>query len=99
MSLVMVVVGVLGQALLGLFLFMLAVFAGAGAANSHPLASWQTTLLNMALVILPGLSITAAALLIYAYLHHGSSSANWWHLLPIAGAGLYVMFVLSLGSK
>ena len=99
MSLAMVVAGVLGQLFLGFSLFMLAIFAGGGVANGNSLAGWQMSILNASMFVLPGLSAVSIILLIHAWLHQGSASANWWHLLPLAGTAIYIAFVLQIGGE
>lgn len=99
MSLLWVVLGVIGQAFLGFFLFMLAIFAGGGVANGNSLAGWQMGILNASMFVLPGLSAVSIIMLIHAYLHQGGASAYAWHLLPLAGTAIYITFVMNIGGK
>lgn len=99
MSLLWVVLGVIGQAFLGFFLFMLAIFAGGGVANGNALAGWQMSLLNASIFVLPGLSAVSIIMLIHGWLHQGGASAYIWHLLPLAGAAIYIAFVLQIGGE
>lgn len=97
MSLVWVIIAVIGQFFIGGMLGMLAIFAGTGATDT-PLSAWQMDVLMAAMFVLPGLAVVSAVLLIYGYNHQWSGSTYLWQLLPLAGAALYVVFVLNLGA-
>ncbi|MCH8497831.1 MAG: hypothetical protein LAT63_05110 [Marinobacter sp.] len=80
-------------------LFMFAVFAGGGAVNSGKLERWQLSVLDQSLFLLPGLSLVAGVMLVVGYMNGGSTQYYYWHLLPLAGAGAYLLFLFSLGMR
>lgn len=48
------------------------------------------------MLLLPGISLATAGLLVVGYLSAAPWLSNLWHLVPVVGFGLYLLFVLCL---
>ena len=99
MSITWTVLGTFFQLMLAYFMFLLAVFAGAGVANGNTFSQLQMTILNLSMFALPGACAASAAIVLWLHWHGSGASAYWWHALPFAAAALYIAFVVSLGSQ
>lgn len=96
MSLGWVIAGTIAQAMLAMWLFMLAVFAGGGMANGNNLSPFVMRLLDLAMLALPGSSVVSACVVIYLYNKGAGPSSYWWYALPVAAVGLYFLFMSNI---
>ena len=96
MVLVWVIVGFLGQCMLAAVLAMF-VFASTSILHQRiKLSEQQNKVLNISLLTLPGLSVFAGLMLIWFYLHGADARYYYWHLLPVSGAIIYVLYLTLL---
>ncbi|TBU71645.1 hypothetical protein [Phytopseudomonas daroniae] len=94
MSLTALIIGVIGQLFFAGLQGLLVVFSGAALANHSELTPFQDRLLSSLMLLLPAISIFTAGLLIVGYLNSAPWLSNLWHLLPVVGFGLYLLFLL-----
>lgn len=97
MSFTGVVLGTIGQLVLGYFLFMLVVFSGGGAANGATPGRWALGILNLSIYLLPGLCVLSAGIVIQLYRHGAGGGAYGWYALPLLATALYLGYVYWLG--
>lgn len=96
MSLGWVIVGFLGQGMLAMILGMF-VFATASIIHKQvKLTKWQSKVINISLLTLPGLSAFAGFMLIWFYLHGADALYYYWHVLPVISAVIYVLHLIRL---
>ena len=99
MSLTWVIIGAIAQLMLAFFLFMVVAFSAGGIVNrSEPLKPIQISLLNLSIYLLPALCLVGAIMLIAGYRNDWSTATYWWHLLPIAGAAIYLTYAIKLNK-
>lgn len=98
MSLTGLMLSILFQVGWGFWGAMLAVYAGAGAANATTLSPFQDRLFSAAIFAFPVLSALVILILIYGYRHQFSGAVYWWHALPIGCLMVYISY-LSLLSR
>ena len=96
MSLTVLIIGVCAQLAFAGFQGMAVVFSGAAVANNSELTPFQDRVLSALMVLLPTLSLLTAGLLIVGYLTSAFWLSNLWHLLPVLGFGLYLLYLLCL---
>lgn len=96
MSLMWVVLGTIFQLFLSVMLFMLSVFAGGGVANGDSLSPIALIFLNVSMLILPGACFLSSGIVIYQYMHGGSSISFWWYAMPLVVAGIYMAIAVKL---
>jgi nucleoside recognition membrane protein YjiH len=99
MTLKVLIIGVVLQAMFACFQFMAVIFAGGAAANSDNLKPWQITALDLSIIYIPSISVVIAVLLIFLYLFDSEYLSNWWHAVPVVSLVAYIVFVFSLGGK
>jgi hypothetical protein len=98
MKLWLVICGTVWLSSLAMFAFMIAGFAGGGAANSGKLGTWGMRFVTVALLLLPGLCILALSMLWVAYSREWGVWHYWWNAFPLPFIVGY-FFVLSWLSK
>lgn len=98
MSLGWVIAGTAGQVLLGVFLFMVVIFSGAGIVNGHNLSPFQTGILNFSMYALPALCVISACVVLYLYHIDGSASSYWWYAVPVIAAAVYLIYAIHLNN-
>ncbi len=96
MSLTALIIGVFAQLFFAGLQGLIVVFSGAAIANNSELTPFQDRLLATLMLLLPGISLATAGLLVVGYLSSAPWLSNLWHLLPVVGFGLYLLFVLCL---
>ncbi len=96
MSLTALIIGVLAQITFAGLQGLVVVFSAATIANHSELTPFQDRLLSGLMLLLPGLSLATAGLLVVGYLSSAPWLSNFWHLLPVAAFGLYLLFALGL---
>lgn len=96
MSLTALIIGVFAQLFFAGLQGLIVVFSGAAIANNSELTPFQDRLLATLMLLLPGISLATAGLLVVGYLSAASWLSNLWHLVPVVGFGLYLLFVLCL---
>jgi len=94
MSVGWVVLGTFAQGMLGMWLAMLAAFAGGGIANGNALSKGEIRLLDMALLALPASCAVSAIAVIYLYITDASAAAYWWYALPVPLTAAYWAYAL-----
>ncbi|KIQ06029.1 MULTISPECIES: hypothetical protein [Pseudomonas] len=94
MSLTALIIGVIGQLFFAGLQGLIVVFSAAALANNSELTPFQDRLLASLMLLLPAVSIFTACLLIVGYLNTAPWLSNLWHLLPVTGFGLYLLFLL-----
>ena len=98
MSGTMVVLGVVFQIFLGGIGAMMAIFAGAGLANSRDLPAWVLDAMMQFVWILPLLSFATAGLLIYFYMAKSPLLSYYWHAIPVGVFAIYFLIMARLWS-
>lgn len=93
-----VIFGVVAQAMLGFFSFMLCVFAGGGTANGGKLTDFQLNLLTLSIYLIPATSALSIIALIFFYRNGADSIHYWWHAPPVVLIMLYFFYVLKLSK-
>jgi hypothetical protein len=98
MSLEWLIAGTIGQLMLGMFLFMLTIFGGAGAADHASRAGKQLSLLQSLVIdwsiyTLPALCFISAGIVVYLYKNGGGALSYYWYLPPIVVAILYWLII------
>ncbi|MER0040874.1 hypothetical protein [Pseudomonas sp. MGal98] len=96
MSLPALIIGVFAQLFFAGLQGLIVVFSAAAIANNSELTPFQDRLLSSLMLLLPGLSLATAGLLVVGYLNSAPWLSNFWHLLPVAAFGLYLLFALGL---
>lgn len=96
MSLTALIIGVFAQLFFAGLQGLIVVFSGAAIANNSELTPFQDRLLATLMLLLPGISLATAGLLVVGYLSSAPWLSNLWHLVPVVGFGLYLLFVLCL---
>ncbi len=96
MSLTTLIIGVFAQLFFAGLQGLIVVFSGAAIANNSELTPFQDRLLATLMLLLPGISLATAGLLVVGYLSSAPWLSNLWHLVPVVGFGLYLLFVLCL---
>ncbi|PZW64586.1 hypothetical protein F471_04107 [Pseudomonas sp. URMO17WK12:I1] len=96
MSLAALIIGVIAQIFFAGLQGLIVVFSASAIANNSELTPFQDRLLATLMLLLPGISLVAAGLLVVGYINSAPWLSNLWHLVPIAGFGLYSLFVLCL---
>lgn len=96
MSLTALIIGVFAQLFFAGLQGLIVVFSGAAIANNSELTPFQDRLLATLMLLLPGISLATAGLLVVGYLSAAPWLSNLWHLVPVVGFGLYLLFVLCL---
>jgi hypothetical protein len=91
-----VIVGTIGQLVLGGFLFMFSIFAGAGIANGNELSKTQIRMLDISIFMLPAVCVFSAGVVLVLYKAGASASAYWWHVLPLLTAAVYTLLLVKL---
>lgn len=99
MSIIWVVVGTIGQLMLGVMLFMLAVFGGGGMANGRSLDKIWISILDLAMFALPLSCLVAASMVIYLFRTGSGSWAYCWYAAPLGLAVLYFFFLNFLSRQ
>lgn len=94
MSLTALIIGVIGQLFFAGLQGLIVVFSAAALASHSELTPFQDRLLASLMLLLPAISLFTAALLIVGYLNTAPWLSNLWHLLPVTGFGLYLLFLL-----
>lgn len=93
-----VVLGTIFQFFLSFMLFMLSVFTGGGVVNEQNLSPIGLMFLNVSILVLPGTCFLSIGLVMYQYIHGGSSIAFWWYAMPLVVAGVYMAIAVKLTS-
>jgi uncharacterized BrkB/YihY/UPF0761 family membrane protein len=96
MSLGWVIAGTVGLLMLGSFLLLFTIFAGAGIANTKALSEWQSSIITFSIYALPSICFLSAGVVIYLYKNDAGSSSYWWYTVPAVAIALYAWFVSSL---
>lgn len=96
MSLTALITGVIAQLFFAGLQGLIVVFSGAAIANHSELTPFQDRLLSTLMLLLPAISVFTAGLLVVGYLSAAPWLSNLWHLLPMVGFGLYLLFVLCI---
>ncbi|OLU13700.1 MULTISPECIES: hypothetical protein [unclassified Pseudomonas] len=96
MSLTTLIIGVFAQLFFAGLQGLIVVFSGAAIANNSELTPFQDRLLATLMLLLPSISLATAGLLVVGYLSSAPWLSNLWHLVPVVGFGLYLLFVLCL---
>lgn len=96
MSLTALIIGVFAQLFFAGLQGLIVVFSGAAIANNSELTPFQDRLLATLMLLLPGISLATAGLLVVGYLSSAPWLSNLWHLVPVVGFGLYLLFALCL---
>lgn len=91
MSGTMVVIGVVLQIAFAGMQAMMAIFAGAGLANSRELPEWVMSALMQCVWILPLISLTVAGLLIYFHTTKSPLLSYGWHAIPVVAFLIYFL--------
>lgn len=99
MSALWTTLGTVAQLSLGMFLFMLAVFVGAGIANGKNLGAFDMGVLNASMFGLPGTCALSAGIVLLLH-YRGSGPASYgWHALPVVVAVLYLLYAVTLSRR
>lgn len=85
--------GTLFEAGLGIFLFMLAAFAGGGLASGSPLSKRQMAVLNLSLYLLPGFCGCSACVVIVLQGCGAGATSYAWYAMPLAATALYLAYL------
>jgi hypothetical protein len=96
MSLGWVIAGTFAQGMLGMWLFMMAAFAGGGMANGNSLSKGQTRLLDLGLIAVPAACAVSAVAVIYLYITDASAAAYWWYAVPVVFGAAYFWYATQL---
>ena len=88
--------GTFAELMLAGFLFMLVVFSAGGMANGIALGKLEVAILDLSMVLLPGLCLASAGYVVYLHAHGGSASSYRWYLLPVAATVLYFLYAAVL---
>ena len=89
MTLTWVITGSILEAILAIFLYMLAIFNGAGRANMGGLSKNKLKILNRAIFILPALCFVSLGIVIYLYNINSSAYSYFWYTLPLVATLFY----------
>ncbi len=98
MSLAWVIAGSISMLMLGVFMMLITIFAGAGIGNKHTLTALQNTILTYSIYGVPLICFVTAGLVIYLYSNGGSSSSYYWYLLPLAVVAAYIGYAVVLSK-
>lgn len=85
-------VGLMLQGMLGYFLFMVVVFWACGLGNGRTFPAWQTRLLDLSMLLVPGSCAGVAMWLVLRYFSDSPALAWWLHALPVGVLGLFALF-------
>lgn len=96
MSLPALLIGLLGQAVLALFLFMIVAFSAGGTANTRTLTETELAVLTASAWVLPGLCVVVGAALVVLYRSGAGPVWHTLHLVPVAAAVIYLLYTASL---
>ena len=89
MTLTWVITGSILEAILAMFLFMLAIFNGAGRTNKGGLSKSKLSFLDRAIFILPALCFISLGIVIYLYNINGSTYSYYWYAMPLIATVFY----------
>jgi hypothetical protein len=98
MSLGWVVAGTIMQLVLGFFMLLITIFAGAGISNGRKLSKFQTDVLTYSIYALPAICFISACIVIYLYYHDASALSYWWHVVSPIVAVAYFAFAVKLNK-
>ena len=93
MSLKTVIIGIIFQLMLGSFMLIFSIFAGAGIANGKNPSELQTSILTFAIYALPLICFACAGIVFYFYKAGSSPLSYWWHAPSLIACILYVAFI------
>ena len=93
MSLKIVIIGTIFQLMLGAFMLIFSIFAGAGIANGKNPSELQASILTFAIYALPLICFACAGIVFYFYKTGSSNSSYWWHTPSLIACILYIAFI------
>lgn len=84
--------GLMLQLMLGYFLFMVVVFWACGLGNGRTFPAWQTRLLDLSMLLMPGSCAVVMMWLAWRYFSDLPALSWWWHALPVGVLGIFTLF-------
>jgi hypothetical protein len=98
MSLAWVIAGSISMLILGVFMVLITIFAGAGIGNKHTLTELQNTILGYSIYWVPLICFGTAGLVIYLYKTGAGSASYYWYLLPVVIVAAYIAYAVVLSK-
>lgn len=99
MSLVLLIVGIVLQAMFAMCQLITVIFAGGGAGSIAGIKPWQVKSLDRGILVLLAIWIIVSIVLVTLYASNSKYFSNWWHLIPVLFLVAYMTFVLFLTAK
>ena len=93
MALGWVIVGTIGQALLGVMLFLLVAFGFSAVGTTHRPTSFDFSVLNSAIYLLPASCIVSAVVVIVMYRLGANRFTYLWYMAPLLLFSGYLMYI------